>query len=285
MKKIVITGANGQLGQCLQDVASSMEEFHLLCEDKEILDITNKAALEAYFEREKPQYCINAAAYTNVEKAESEKDKAFLVNADGAKNIAEVCKEYDVPLWHISTDYVFDGSKNKPYAESDEVHPLNIYGASKLKGEELVKSTWNQHYIIRTSWLYSQYGHNFYNSMLRLAKERDELTITTEQLGTPTNANDLAHAILEMLSDGKAMYGVYHFSNKGAATWFDFAQAIIELHGLEDEVKVGKTDYYPTFAKRPKYSVLDTSKISKYLRQPIPEWRQSLQELVNVTHC
>lgn len=285
MKKIVITGANGQLGQCLQDVASSMEEFHLLCEDKEILDITNKAALEAYFEREKPQYCINAAAYTNVEKAESEKDKAFLVNADGAKNIAEVCKEYDVPLWHISTDYVFDGSKNKPYAESDEVHPLNIYGASKLQGEEFVKSTWNQHYIIRTSWLYSQYGHNFYNSMLRLAKERDELTITTEQLGTPTNANDLAHAILEMLSDGKAMYGVYHFSNKGAATWFDFAQAIIELHGLEDEVKVGKTDYYPTFAKRPKYSVLDTSKISKYLRQPIPEWRQSLQELVNVTHC
>lgn len=285
MKKILITGANGQLGRCFQDDASSREGIVLLCEDKEVLDIADKAALKAYFEEQQPQHCVNAAAYTNVEKAESEREKAFLVNAEGAKNLAEVCREYNCTLWHISTDYVFDGSKNTPYIETDEVNPINVYGASKLKGEELIIETWDRHFIIRTSWLYSQYGHNFYNSILRLAKERDELTITTEQIGTPTNANDLAKAVLDMIAIDKAEYGVYHFSNKGSATWFDFAQAIVEIHGLEDEVSVGQTDYYPTFAERPKYSILDTSKISKYLPKPIPEWKQSLQELVKVTLC
>lgn len=285
MKKVLVIGANGQLGRCIRDAAKNLEGASFLFEDKDTLDITNKTALEDYFKKEKPTSCINTAAYTDVEKAESEEEMAFLINAEGAKNVAEVCKHYQTDLWHISTDYVFDGTKTHPYVETDPVNPINKYGASKLKGEEDVQKTWERHFIIRTSWLYSQYGHNFYKSMVRLAKERDRLTITTEQLGVPTNANDLARAILELIGNDFSEYGLYHFSNLGAATWFDFAKAIVEAHGLKDEVSVDSTDYYPTFAKRPKYSVLDVSKINKHLTQQIPEWQESLQGLVEVTTC
>lgn len=285
MKRILVIGAKGQLGLCIKDAAAKMTDAAFLYEDKDTLDITNKVALRAYFQEHNPDHCINAAAYTNVEKAESEEELAFAINADGAGNIAEMCKEFNTVLWHISTDYVFDGTKNSPYIETDPVHPINVYGASKLRGEQAVQKTLTRYFIIRTSWLYSQYGHNFYKSILKLAQERDTLTITTEQTGTPTNANDLAAAILEMISNGAEEYGIYHFSNQGFGTWYDFALAIVKAHGLDGNVKVDKTDYYPTFAKRPKYSVLDVSKVSEYLKKPIQDWRESLQELVNVTLC
>lgn len=280
MKKILVIGANGQLGSCIKDAATNMLDATFLYEDKETLDITDREALSEYFKKHRPDHCINAAAYTNVEKAESEEELAYAINAEGARYIAEMCNDFGVVLWHISTDYVFDGTKETPYLETDPVNPINVYGASKLGGEKAVQETLSCYFIIRTSWLYSQYGHNFYKSILKFAQERDSLTITTEQTGTPTNANDLAAAVLEMIAKGVDSYGIYHFSNQGQATWYDFALAIVKAHGLEDNVKVGKTDYYPTFAKRPKYSVMDLKKISGYLANPIPNWEGSLNDLV-----
>ncbi len=280
MNRILVIGANGQLGHCIKDAASKVADTEFLYEDRDTLDITDKTAVLAYFDKHQPNHCINAAAYTNVEKAESDQELAFAINAEGARNLAEACNKYEAVLWHISTDYVFDGSKKTPYVEADPVNPINVYGASKLAGELAVQESMIKYFVIRTSWLYSQYGHNFYKSILKFAQERDSLTITTEQTGTPTNANDLASAVLEMIASGTTNYGVYHFSNQGAATWYDFACAIVKAHGLQERVHVGKTDYYPTFAKRPEYSVMDLKKISGELANPIPNWENSLNNLV-----
>ena len=280
MKTILVTGANGQLGQCLQKHSKKYPNFtFLFCSSKD-LDITSKNHLEAYFIKHEIDYCINAAAYTNVEQAENEKEKAFLVNAEGAENIAAICKANNVVLVHISTDYVFNGKADKPYKESDEVDPINVYGASKLKGEKRIASILNEHFIFRTSWLYSEFGHNFYNTIFRKADEKAELNITTSQLGTPTNANDLAEYILNIINSGSTDYGIYHFSNEGEATWYDFAEEILNYSKKRDEVILNKTGFFKTLAERPEYSVLSKEKAVNHFG-PIKDWKVSLHQLID----
>ena len=281
MKKILVTGSNGQLGQCLKQLLLSATDISCYFATREDLDITNSDEVHQFFSEHNFDYCINTAAYTNVEKAESEQKEAFLINAEGAYSLAKACKKYNVVLLHISTDYVFDGMAKTPYQEQDPTNPLNVYGASKLKGEQHIGDTWNKHFIIRTSWLYSQYGHNFLNSMLQFAKQKKALTITTQQKGTPTNANELAQVLVTIIKTGNALYGVYHFSNQGEATWYDFAAAIFKATGEIDTVNLAKTEHYATFAKRPSYSVLNCNKLKDTLGITYRNWEDSLKQIIN----
>lgn len=281
MKKILVTGSSGQLGQCLKQLLLSATDISCHFAAREDLDITNSDEVQRFFSEHNFDYCINTAAYTNVEKAESEQKKAFLINAEGAYSLAKACKKHNVVLLHISTDYVFDGMAKTPYQEQDSTNPLNVYGASKLKGEQHIGDTWNKHFIIRTSWLYSQYGHNFLNSMLEFAKQKKALTITTQQKGTPTNANELAQVLVTIIKTGNARYGVYHFSNQGEATWYDFAEAIFKATGEIDTVNLAKTEHYATFAKRPAYSVLNCSKLKDTLDITYRNWEDSLKQIIN----
>jgi len=280
MKKILVTGSNGQLGQCLQQLLLSTTDISCYFATREDLDITNNEGVQRFFGGHNFDYCINTAAYTNVEKAESEQKEAFLINAEAAHNLANVCKKHNVVLLHISTDYVFDGTKKTPYLEEDPTNPVNVYGASKLKGEQYISTSCSKHFIIRTSWLYSQHGNNFLNSMLEFARQKKALTITTQQKGTPTNANDLAQVLVSIIKTGNARYGVYHFSNQGEATWYDFAKAIFKATGEIDAVNLAKTEHYATFAKRPSYSILDCTKIIKILGVQTSNWKTSLRALI-----
>lgn len=278
--RILVTGANGQLGNCIRDVAQQHPELDFHFADKGIIDIDNATSVEQFFENNKFDYCINTAAYTNVEKAESHKEEAFLTNAEGAKHMAQACANSNTILIHISTDYVFDGKKDTPYKENDKVNPINVYGSSKLKGEQYIQDIYDKHFIFRTSWLYSQYGYNFLNSMLRLAGEQHDLSITTEQSGTPTNANDLAGAIIATIISRNENYGIYHFSNKGNATWYDFAKSIFTFSKQLENVKLEKTKHYRTFAERPSYSVLDKTKFANNFTYPLVDWQDSLKKII-----
>lgn len=281
MKRVVVTGASGQLGKCLQDAAEAYPNWEFTFLGREALDISQPQSIEKLFRNHSFDYCINAAAYTHVDHAEKEQEEAYLGNAKAPRLLAEACQQNEVVLFHISTDYVFDGTKGIPYQETDPVGPINVYGASKLKGEEHIQDQCPKHFIVRTSWLYSQYGHNFFKSILRLAKERDELTITTEQTGVPTNANDLAEALLQMIAQPSERYGIYHFSNVGPTTWYEFAKAIVKHAGLSDQTKVKEIDKYPTFAQRPNYSVMDVSKIKNEFNCKEIHWEASLKGLIN----
>ena len=281
MINLLVTGSSGQLGQCLKQLLLSATDISCHFAAREDLDITNSDELQRFFSEHNFDYCINTAAYTNVEKAESEQKEAFLINAEGAYSLAKACKKHNVVLLHISTDYVFDGMAKTPYQEQDPTNPLNVYGASKLKGEQHIGDTWNKHFIIRTSWLYSQYGHNFLNSMLQFAKQKKALTITTQQKGTPTNANELAQVLVTIIKTGNARYGVYHFSNQGEATWYDFATAIFKATGEIDTVNLAKTEHYATFAKRPSYSVLNCNKLKDTLGITYRNWEDSLKQIIN----
>jgi dTDP-4-dehydrorhamnose reductase len=275
-----VTGANGQLGKCLQKHAGKFQNFEFLFESSQTLDITSQEQLETYFSSKKIDYCVNCAAYTNVEAAEEEKDLALQVNAEAVKFISELCKIHNTRLIHISTDYVFDGMKLSPYLETDSTHPINVYGASKLQGEQIIAKALDHYFIFRTSWLYSEFGHNFFNTILKKADERAELNITTEQIGTPTNANDLALFILNLIQSKSDAFGIYHYSNTGEATWYDFARLILEEQELDKEVNLKATFSYPTKAKRPKFSVLDKSKTESTFTTAIPHWRESLVGLL-----
>jgi dTDP-4-dehydrorhamnose reductase len=281
MSNLLVTGSNGQLGQCLREQLKTFPGITCYFATREDLDITNAVLVQKFFAENNFVYCVNAAAYTNVEKAEKEEKSAFLINAEGARTISKACRDNDVVLLHISTDYVFDGTKKTPYIETDDTQPINVYGASKLKGEQYIRDLWNKHFIIRTSWLYSQYGHNFLNSMLQFAKEKKSLRITTQQTGTPTNANDLARALLTIIKTGNTSYGVYHFSNLGASTWHDFAKAIFEATGEIDTVSLAKTEHYTTYAKRPAYSVMNCMKLKNNLGISSRDWNVSLKEIIN----
>ena len=281
MINLLVTGSSGQLGQCLKQLLLSATDISCYFAAREDLDITNSDELQRFFSDHNFDYCINTAAYTNVEKAESEQKEAFLINAEGANSLAKACKKHNVVLLHISTDYVFDGMAKTPYQEQDRTNPLNVYGAAKLKGEQHIGDTWNKHFIIRTSWLYSQYGHNFLNSMLEFAKQKKALTITTQQKGTPTNANELAQVLVTIIKTGNARYGVYHFSNQGEATWYDFAKAIFKATGEIDTVNLAKTEHYATFAKRPAYSVLNCNKLKDTLGITYRNWEDSLKQIIN----
>ncbi len=277
MKKILVTGANGQLGRCIKDAAPQFPGLDILFVAKEDLDIGDEASLKIFFQKNTFHYCINTAAYTNVEKAESDPEKAFQINSEAVKKLAQKCKEYGTVLLHVSTDYVFDGKKITPYNEDDETNPINVYGASKRKGEQYIQENCDKYFIFRSSWLYSQYGHNFYKTILRNAKEGKPLTITTEQTGTPTNANDLAETLLVVINSGIEDYGIYHYSNGGETTWFGFAEAILKHSNLDQKTKLAKTNQYVTFAARPKYSVLDSSKFRNIFKMKPKGWEESLQ--------
>ena len=278
--KVLVTGANGQLGKCIKDASANYPEFDFLFASRSELNIDSEDSVSNIFSNNQFDYCINAAAYTNVEKAESDKENAFQTNAEGVKYLANYCKKANTTLIQVSTDYVFDGKKGIPYLEEDTTNPLNVYGASKLKGEQYVQDICEAYYILRTSWLYSQYGNNFYNTVLRFAKEGKPLTVTTEQTGTPTNANDLAKAILQILKVNSKNYGIYNYSNLGEATWYDFAKEILIQTNQLNKTNLAKTDYYRTFAVRPEFSVLETSKNKKSLTIKLIDWRESLKFLI-----
>lgn len=284
MKKILITGANGQLGKCLKDAASGFSDFEFVFVSKEQLNIEDTFQVNDFFIKNKFTHCINAAAYTLVDQAENEKQKAFAINAEAVENLAKICQENNVCLLHISTDYVFDGKKRTPYQETDTTSPINVYGASKLKGEEYIQENCRKHFIFRTSWLYSQYGHNFLKTILRYSSEGKQLTITTEQTGAPTNANDLAEALLQTIAQDSTHYGVYHFSNGGQTTWFGFAEEILRQTGRLKKAKLAKTDHYKTLAARPEYSVLDNGKAQDNLKMKQKNWRNSLETVLQKTN-
>ncbi|MCH2489903.1 MAG: dTDP-4-dehydrorhamnose reductase [Flavobacteriales bacterium] len=283
MKKVLVTGAKGQLGRCIADATSRFPTLTCTFIAKETLDINNTTAVHEFFTNNEFDYCINTAAYTNVEQAEEQTEQAMAVNAEAVKVLANACKKHHITLLHISTDYVFDGTQDRPYVETDATNPLNVYGASKLKGEQYLQKYCERFFIFRTSWLYSQYGHNFYKTILRHADAGTDLTITTEQTGTPTNANDLAKALLAVIASESTAYGLYHYSNSGEATWYDFAKAILEFSEQIAKTTLAQTAHYRTFAARPEYSVLDTTKFKNtFNNNPLP-WKESLRELV-ATH-
>lgn len=262
MKKVLVTGAKGQLGLSIQDVhkAYPFLDFHF--KSSKDLDITDENKIDVLFKEEKFDYCINCAAYTNVEQAEKTPEIAFKVNAEAVKYLTKSCKEYGTILIHISTDYVFDGEKNSPYTEKDAPNPINVYGKSKLLGEQYIQQQLNQFFIVRTSWLYSKkYKKNFYHTILKLSKEKKEITVTTEQKGCPTNTKSLTKYLINLIVKESQFYGIKHFSDSAIMTWYDFANQILLEHNLKNKVSVVKTKKAVTFARRPKYSVLANSEI------------------------
>ena len=285
MIKILVTGGNGQLAQCLKDVVKNDDELDVDFQDLPALDITNKQQLESYFLNNEFDYCINCAAYTAVDLAEEQSDLAYAVNGDGPKNLAEVCKKYQVKFLHISTDFVFDGKKQTPYIETDMPNPLGAYGASKWQGERYIQEVMQDYFIIRTSWLYSEYGNNFMKTMLRLSETRDEISVVSDQIGSPTYAVDLAEVLIKIILSSSTNYGIYHYSNSGTISWYDFAVEIFKLFGKKIEVRPIKTKDYPTAAKRPKYSVLETTKIENNFNCTIKDWQGSLDKIKQTTLC
>ena len=277
---VLVTGASGQLGQSLQFIASQYSEMQFIFASSQDLDITDEGRVFSFFDKNKINFCINAAAYTAVDKAESDQEKAYLVNVTGPKNLAIACKKNNATLIHISTDFVFDGTANTSYLESDLTNPIGVYGQTKLDGEKEVASNCSKYFIIRTSWVYSQFGNNFMKTMLRLSQDRTELNVVSDQIGTPTNAVDLAKAILEIISNTKqvANYGIYNFSNEGQCSWYDFAKEIFKINNVNINVNPIPTEAYPTPAKRPKYSVLDKSKIKSTFGIIIKNWQEALAQ-------
>ncbi|MBK7434479.1 MAG: dTDP-4-dehydrorhamnose reductase [Chitinophagaceae bacterium] len=277
---ILVTGSAGQLGSELRDLAPSFPQYRFLFTDRNELDITDQEAVSRFFEEHQPGVCINCGAYTAVDKAESETEKAFAVNAEAAGNLASACRENNSLLIQISTDYVFDGIASPPYREDHPVSPLNVYGASKLKGEQLALQNNPATILIRTSWVYSSHGHNFVKTMLRLMNEKDSINVVDDQWGSPTYAADLATSILQIIGRRSALpqeNPVYHYCNNGFTNWFEFTKAIKEFTGSSCKINPIPTSAYPTAAKRPAYSVLNTDKISKTFQLEIPSWQDGLE--------
>lgn len=257
MKTILVTGSAGQMGQTLRELAPIAKDTFFDFRDSSDVDITDQEAIYNIFLEGNYDYCINCAAYTNVEQTEKTPGPAFAVNAEGVKNLASACKEHGVVLIHISSDYVFDGTKEGPYTIEDTPNPINEYGKSKLKGEQYIRQILPNHYLIRTSWLYSKkYGHNFYRTIVKKALEGQDLHITDEQTGCPTNTESLASYIIENLLSGEKSFGTYHVTDGKPMTWYDFAKQILEENGLTQKVNLVLDRNYRTFAKRPKNSVL-----------------------------
>jgi len=281
---VVVTGASGQLGQALQFVAPKYPEITFHFCNSEVLNITQLESIEAVFEIVKPDFCINTAAYTAVDKAESEPEKAHLINVTGCENLAKACKQNNTVLLHISTDFVFDGNATKPYKEDDFPRPTGVYGQTKLDGEKAIQEIWEKHFIIRTSWVYSQFGNNFMKTMLGLGAERNSLSVVNDQIGTPTHAVDLAEVLVSIINTQHStpsthhLYGIYNFSNEGQCSWYDFAKKIFEINKIKIDLQPIPTTAYPTPAKRPSYSVLDKSKLKKVFGLKIKDWEERLRE-------
>lgn len=261
--KILVTGAQGQLAKTINDLYSkNLDDLEFVFVSKNELDITNKTEMSSFFKTHLFNYCINCAAYTNVEQSEIQQNLAFQVNAEAVKFIAEVCKNQNVILIHISTDYVFDGQKQTPYTINDLPNPLNVYGNSKLSGENYIQKTMSDFFVIRTSWLYSKtYGHNFYKTILRKARNKESIKVVDNQVSRPTNCEDLAKHIYGIIKNSSKKYGLHHFSGKNELSWFGFAQQILKENNLLDSTKIVVDNSYKTLAKRPKYSVLENTSI------------------------
>ncbi len=278
---ILVTGANGQLGNELHKLSAQHNNWKFFFCDRNKVDITDKEAITAFVQENKITAIINCAAYTAVDLAESETAKARTINVQGAKNLAQVTAENNLKLIHVSTDFVFDGKHYLPYVESDTPNPLSVYGETKLQGEKEVLKACSNAIVIRTSWLYSAYGTNFVKTMQRLGNERTQLGVVFDQIGTPTWTGDLAQAILEILSQFKEnTSGIYHFSNEGVASWYDFAVEIMELSKIDCKVLPIEAKEYPTPAYRPAYSVLNKSKIKRDFNLKIPYWKVSLKNCI-----
>jgi len=277
LKKILINGLNGQLGKCLQRQAKDFTDFKFIFLSSQDWDITNNDQTQIVFDEYQPDILINTAAYTNVDDAEKEREKAFSVNADALAKIAHQCNQYQTFLIHISTDYVFAGTKSTAYKETDFCDPINTYGQSKRLGEQIVEQNARHAAIIRTSWLYSSFGKNFLTTMLALGKKGVDLKIVNNQFGAPTNANDLAYFLLLLAQRPSDDVQHFHFCNSGKTNWHDFAKLIFQTAGIKDQVNLSPTDHYPTKAQRPQYSLLDSSKLSMYLKKEIPHWQNSLE--------
>ncbi|WP_299318391.1 dTDP-4-dehydrorhamnose reductase [uncultured Maribacter sp.] len=280
MKNILVTGGNGQLATCLKEVSEEQGDLNFLFVSSKQLDITDYNAVNDFFKKNDISYCINCAAYTAVDKAETDIEAATKVNVVGARNLSKVCSLFNTILIHISTDFVFDGEKTSLYSEEDKETPICVYGQTKLKGEIAIAESWEKHIIIRTSWLYSEYGNNFLKTMLRLGAERDSLGVVADQIGTPTYAVDLVEVIIAVINMKEPEFGVFHYSNEGVASWYDFAEAIFDISKTKVELSPIRTEAYPTPAKRPTFSVMDKSKIKLSLGIKIPYWRESLRECI-----
>ena len=278
--KILVTGAEGQLGRSIQELAKKLNHLDFIFTDYNELDITNSTKVYDFFQGDRFDYCINCAAYTAVDKAETDSENAFLINAEAVKNLAEACKANNVVLLQISTDFVFDGRKKTPYNEEDEPNPLNVYGLSKLKGEKYVQNIMRKYFVIRTSWVYSNYGHNFVKTMLRLGAEKDEINVVNDQIGSPTYAGDLAELLMSIIVSNSKKYGIYHYSNSGEISWHDFALKIFEIVGFKIKVNPVTSNEFPTIAERPKFSILDCMKSHNYLQGPIKNWEIVLKKVL-----
>ena len=281
---ILVTGANGQLGNELKSLAPGYPYCQFLFVTKEELNIGNFNDPIKYFAGHSIDYCINCAAFTAVDKAETEKETAFLINADAVAVLAKICFKNQTQLIHISTDYVFDGTSKQPYKETDNTSPASVYGQSKLQGEELAIKHCPSAIIIRTAWLYSSFKNNFVKTMLRLMKEKDSINVVSDQFGCPTYCADLALALMQVIESGKSKEkpGIYHYTNAGTTNWYEFAVAIKNFTGSYCAVNPITTAQYPTAAKRPEYSVLDTTKIKEAFAVSIPNWKDSLEKCLDL---
>ena len=285
--KVLVTGSKGQLGSEIRNIANNYKQLDFYFTDRDTLNVCDFFDVKKFVESNKIEAIINCAAYTQVDQAGNDRENAFKINSSAISNLVQVSEEQNIKLIHISTDYVFDGTNHIPYKENDVTSTIGVYGMSKLEGENFLVNSNANGIVIRTSWLYSQFGANFVKTMMRLGRERDSLGVISDQIGSPTNARDLAVSCLEILSKNTKLNTnghIYHFSNEGVASWFDFAKAIMEFADISCQVTPIETKDYPTPAKRPHYSVLNKSKIKEDFKIEIPYWRDSLKDCIeNIT--
>ena len=282
MNTILITGSHGQLGNEMQQAAARFPAFNFLYTDVEDLDICDKAALSAFVKANNVNIIVNCAAYTAVDKAEDDVALCYKINSDAVRNIGEVASENNLKVVHVSTDYVFDGTNYLPYHEDQPVCPATVYGKSKLAGEQALLETCKQAVILRTAWLYSSFGNNFVKTMMKLGTDRDSLNVIFDQIGTPTYAADLADAILKVLSHETFVPGIYHFSDEGVCSWYDFTKTIHRIAGITCNVQPIETKDYPARTPRPHYSVLNKAKIKSTYGIVIPHWEESLVRCIDI---
>lgn len=282
---ILITGANGQVGQCFHQLATQYPQWQFIFNDFPELDITDRKVVQRFFQQKNINWCVNCAAYTAVDKAESEPELARKINVTGAKNLAEACAAEGIPLVHLSTDYVYHNRQNTPFRESDPVSPQSVYARTKLAGDRAALKANPLAMVVRTSWVYSPFGNNFVKTMLRLGAERPSLNVVFDQIGTPTYAPDLAAAILQVIQKAERkevpcenLGGVWHYSNEGVTSWYDFAKAVFEIKKMPCRVNPIETKDFPTPALRPPFSLLNKAKIKAAFGLEIPHWRESLEK-------
>lgn len=280
-KKILVTGAKGQLGKKIIDLLS--KKYELVLTDTDEMDITDKLKVHKVIKLSSPDFIIHGAAYTKVDLAEDESELCFKINVQGTKNLAAAAKSFNVPILYISTDYVFDGEKGQPYTEDDAADPLSVYGKSKFDGEEYIRKTCDKYYILRVAWLFGELpdghpGTNFVETMLRLGKERDSLTVVNDQIGSPTYTKDLVEVFDKIVIDKTIPYGTYHFSGNNPCSWYDFAKEIFRLASVEIDLKPITSDQYPRKAKRPSYSYLSKEKVEKTMHLKVRGWQDMIKE-------